>query len=152
MELKNLIESMVVLSPKRKIEAEDVPLYLTDTDEPVRYLPVRVDKTPDQVEREMIFRTLLALKNEVITMKEAILERLNGQAVRDAHIVEKEDVPAEATLKEISFEVGTTMSDMEKEMIYRTLEEAKGNRRKAAQILGMSERTFYRRLQKYGLS
>ena len=151
-ELKNLIESMVVLSPKRKIEADDVPLYLTGVEEPVRHLPVRADKTPDQAEREMILRALFALKNEVSEMKEAILERLDGQAIRDAHVVEKDEIPAEVSPNDISFEVGTPMDDVEQEMISRTLQEAKGNRRKAAKMLGMSERTFYRRLQKYGLS
>ena len=151
-ELKNLIESMVVLSPKRKIEANDVPFYLTGVEEPVRHLPVRADKTPDQAEREMIFRTLLALKNEVSEMKEAILERLDGQFIRDAHIVEKGDGPTEESIKGIAFDVGTSMDEVEREMIFQTLQEAKGNRRKAAQMLGMSERTFYRRLQKYGLT
>lgn len=151
-ELKNLIESMVVLSPKRKIEAEDVPQYLTGIEEPVRHLPVRLDKTPDQAEREIILRALFALKNEVSDMKEAILRKLDGQFVGEAQVVDKEETPSDISSKQVAFDIGTPLDNVEREMILKTLQEAKGNRRKAAQMLGMSERTFYRRLQKYGLS
>ncbi|UCE20133.1 MAG: sigma-54-dependent Fis family transcriptional regulator [Gemmatimonadota bacterium] len=151
-ELKNLIESMVVLSPKRKIDADDIPLYLTGPEEPVRHLPVRLDKTPDQAEREVILRALWALKNEVSEMRDTILDKLDAHAIKEAPFVERDDGPLDVSSKEISFDVGTPMNDVEREMITRTLLEAKGNRRKAAKMLGMSERTFYRRLQKYDLS
>ncbi|MFQ6091221.1 MAG: sigma-54 interaction domain-containing protein [bacterium] len=151
-ELKNFIESMVVLSPKRKIEANDIPVYLTGRREPVRPLPVKADKTPDQAEREVILRALWALKNEVSEMRETILEKLDGQPIRGVPVVERGDAPIELSPKGVTFEVGTPMSEVEREMIYQTLQEVRGNRRKAAELLGMSERTFYRRLQKYGFS
>jgi len=151
-ELKNLIESMVVLSPKRKIEASDVPAYLTGREEPVRHLPVRLDKTPDQAEREVILRAVWALRNEVSEMKDAILARLDGQTVGETSLVEGKDLSIDVSTKGVAFEIGTSMEDVEREMVHQTLQEVRGNRRKAAQLLGMSERTFYRRLQKYGLS
>ena len=151
-ELKNLIESMVVLSPKRKIEVNDVPQYLTGIEEPERHLPVRLDKTPEQAEREIILRALFALKNEVSDMKEAILQRLDGQMIGDAEVVDKEETPPDSSSKQVAFDIGTPLDTVERQMILQTLQEAKGNRRKAAKFLGMSERTFYRRLQKYGLS
>jgi DNA-binding NtrC family response regulator len=151
-ELKNLIESMVVLSPARQIEASDIPLYLTGVEEPVRHLPVKVDKTPEQAEREMILRALFALKNEVSEMKDAILERLDGQMIGEAHVIDKEETLSDASSTKVTFDIGTPLDTVEREMILQTLQEANGNRRKAAQMLGMSERTFYRRLQKYGLS
>jgi DNA-binding NtrC family response regulator len=151
-ELKNLIESMVVLAPKRKIEASDVPLYLAGREEPLKNLPMKVDKTSEQVEREMILRSIWALKNEIQEMKEILLTRLDGQMVREVPVAEKDEVPIDVASKDVTFEVGTSIDDVEREMIIRTLQEAQGSRRKAAQMLGMSERTFYRRLQKFGLS
>jgi DNA-binding NtrC family response regulator len=44
-----------------------------------------------------------------------------------------------------------TMDDMEKEAIRAALEEVSGNRRKAAERLGIGERTLYRKIQRYGL-
>jgi len=151
-ELKNLIESMVVLAPKRQIELSDIPQYLTGIEEPVRHLPVRLDKTPDQAEREIILRALLALKNEITEMKETILQRLDGQLIGEAQVVDKTDSTEEISPDTVAFNIGTPLDTVERELIVKTLEEAGGNRRKAARMLGMSERTFYRRLHKYGLS
>jgi two-component system response regulator HydG len=40
---------------------------------------------------------------------------------------------------------------LEKEAIRQTLAMAEGNREKAAQMLGIGERTLYRKLKEYGL-
>ena len=44
-----------------------------------------------------------------------------------------------------------SLSDYEREAIRNALDQSAGNRRKAAQLLGMSEATFYRRLKSYRL-
>lgn len=44
-----------------------------------------------------------------------------------------------------------SIETMEKFLIARALERYKGNRRKAARVLGMSERTLYRKIDQYGL-
>lgn len=44
------------------------------------------------------------------------------------------------------------LEDMEKELIRDALEEVGGNREEAAKLLGIGERTLYRKLTKYGLS
>ena len=43
------------------------------------------------------------------------------------------------------------IDDAEKELIMRALDESGGNRKRAAKVLGMGERTLYRKLDKYGL-
>ena len=43
------------------------------------------------------------------------------------------------------------IKNREKELIIKALDETKNNRSKAAEILGLSRRTLYRKLQKYGL-
>jgi two-component system response regulator HydG len=43
------------------------------------------------------------------------------------------------------------VEDMEKVLVTRALTEAHGNRKKAAELLGIGERTLYRKLDKYGL-
>jgi DNA-binding NtrC family response regulator len=44
-----------------------------------------------------------------------------------------------------------TMSEMEREAITAALREARGNRRRAAEMLGIGERTLYRKLKEYEL-
>ncbi|MDQ7778187.1 MAG: sigma-54 dependent transcriptional regulator, partial [Planctomycetota bacterium] len=46
---------------------------------------------------------------------------------------------------------GLSMESVEKELMKRTLAQAKGNREEAAKRLGISERTLYRKLKQYGL-
>jgi len=46
---------------------------------------------------------------------------------------------------------GVNLEDMEKELIKNALDEADGNREEAAKLLGIGERTLYRKLNKYGL-
>ena len=47
--------------------------------------------------------------------------------------------------------VGQPLEEVEKHLIARTLEVVEGNREKAAEMLGIGERTLYRKIQKYGL-
>lgn len=44
---------------------------------------------------------------------------------------------------------GTTLADMEERLILSTVESVNGNREKAAQLLGVGERTLYRKLKEY---
>lgn len=48
-------------------------------------------------------------------------------------------------------DVPWTIDGMEKKQILRALEQANGNRRKAAELLGISPTTLYKRLRQYGI-
>jgi two-component system response regulator HydG len=48
--------------------------------------------------------------------------------------------------------VGMPLRDVERELIRGTLQQVSGNRQEAAKILGIGERTLYRKLRKYQLS
>ena len=50
------------------------------------------------------------------------------------------------------FRVGMSLDEMERMAIARTLASVDGNRRRAAEILGIGERTLYRKLKEYELS
>lgn len=52
---------------------------------------------------------------------------------------------------EVVYRSGMTMEELEREAIRRALREVNGNRRKAAEQLGIGERTLYRKIRKYGL-
>ncbi|GAI78115.1 unnamed protein product, partial [marine sediment metagenome] len=46
---------------------------------------------------------------------------------------------------------GPTLNEIEKQAITDTLAKTKGNREKAAKILGIGERTLYRKIKEYNL-
>jgi transcriptional regulator of acetoin/glycerol metabolism len=44
-----------------------------------------------------------------------------------------------------------SIEDSEKELIHKALTKANGNRKEAAALLGISERTMYRKMKEYNL-
>jgi DNA-binding NtrC family response regulator len=59
-------------------------------------------------------------------------------------------LPAEAP-GVVVYRPGMTMDDLERAAIMAALREEGGNRRKAAEVLGIGERTLYRKIKQYGL-
>jgi DNA-binding NtrC family response regulator len=51
----------------------------------------------------------------------------------------------------VVYRSGMTMADVEKAAIEAALREYRGNRRRAAEILGIGERTLYRKIKAYRL-
>jgi len=49
----------------------------------------------------------------------------------------------------ITVTAGTKMAEVERAMIEATLKETRGNRRRAAELLGIGERTLYRKIREY---
>ncbi|MFQ5957190.1 MAG: helix-turn-helix domain-containing protein, partial [Candidatus Brocadiales bacterium] len=47
--------------------------------------------------------------------------------------------------------VGMSLAEMERRLIKNTLASVKGNRGASAKLLGIGERTLYRKLERYGL-
>jgi DNA-binding NtrC family response regulator len=69
------------------------------------------------------------------------------------------DEPGEASSTEaeepeegrVIYRPGMTMEELEEEAIRTVLQEVEGNRRRAAERLGIGERTLYRKIRKYGI-
>jgi DNA-binding NtrC family response regulator len=62
-----------------------------------------------------------------------------------------EDAVAEEYVEPEKEQENLNLSDLSKQMLEKALERNHGNRKKAAQELGISDRTLYRRLKQYGL-
>ncbi len=75
-ELKNLVESMIILEKGRRIDEQIILKYLNSFEGETRNLPIPVNRPTDQVEREFIYRALIDLKNEISQLREIILTRL----------------------------------------------------------------------------
>ncbi|MGQ9604374.1 MAG: sigma-54 dependent transcriptional regulator [bacterium] len=167
-ELKNLAESLVVLCQGRTITLQDLPEQILRRSEQDR-LPVLNPKPRAEIERDLLFREISALKDLLMVELPSIRENLAFLAKR---IVDYRGEPAgrpiEALYRSIpteegaSLEVqadgsltvsaGTPIKQVEKELIETTLKKVSGNRKKAAKLLGIGERTLYRKMKRYGLS
>jgi transcriptional regulator with PAS, ATPase and Fis domain len=61
-----------------------------------------------------------------------------------------EAAPAPVDNETIRFQIGTTVEDVEKGLILRTLEHTRNNKTRAAEILGISLKTLHNKLKEYG--
>ena len=152
-QLRNLIESMVVLAPGAEIRASDIPADILDGPS---LLPVRVANR-DQAghELEFILRSLVELKLQV----EELRRRLDDQPQR-VQVIDLSDHGTVADVlpggdsdgdEPVVYRPGMTMAEVEKAAIEAALREYRGNRRKAAEVLGIGERTLYRKIKAYRL-
>jgi len=189
-ELRNLVESMVVLAPGAVIQANDIPLAVRETSGRA-LLPVRTEdggasrlpmstgeETSAQLpQMEFLFRTLVEMKIDLEDLRSAFerfrrrysereatewdeVEGGSGSTTLPSALAslapievggaEDEHRPEDGALS-IRLEPDMTMADIERVAIQIALDEVGGNRRRAAERLGIGERTLYRKLKEYDI-
>lgn len=178
-QLKNVTEQMSIIEQTRLIDEQTVTSYLPDA--MLSGLPVLLrdrqeqGKSDSTFERELIYKYLLDMRKEVTELKMMV----NRMAEKnDSHLqpdMRVQDVLAEevrptyALSHPRSLAVTAGKSEMahidepevvddncslvetEKELVKRALVKHNNNRRKAAEELGISERTLYRKINEFGL-
>lgn len=141
-ELRNAIESMLILEGGKHLNEDDVRKYLREHSKVAtdRNLPVVSNRTTEQAERELIYRALVELKSNIIEMKELLVGCVNENSLQNSSHAQPQN--GNGIL---------TMDEMERRMVATALDRHKGNRRNAAKELNISERTLYRKIKDYGL-
>ena len=163
-QLRNLIESMVVLAPTSEIRPGDIPREIREVGRE-RLLPVRVPGLAREVagqELAYIVQSLLDLRLQVEDLRRRLDEHPQRVEVievpheaADAEVVVSgsSGEPGGARIRpaqgQVLYEPGMTMAEVERAVIETALRQTRGNRRKAADILGIGERTLYRKLKEY---
>ncbi len=150
-ELRNLIESMLVLSPGDKIQATDIPEHIYRKGDPKRLLPMLVfPEIPRGREFEAVLQALLEIKRDLEELKLSVT-LLGSQEIfpPDSGTDLREMGDHDGYLK---ITPGASLEDVEKQLVAATLEMVNGNRRMASDLLGIGERTLYRKIKDYGLS
>jgi DNA-binding NtrC family response regulator len=161
-ELRNPIESMVVLAHGREVTVDDIPRAIREGGSG-RLLPVTVGPVLREGQRaegrelEFIVRSLVELKLQVEELRRRV-EHAPAQTNGNQWVVMPP--PGAAAIEApgaapppnvVTIPPGTAMSDIERMVIEAALRETRGNRRKAAEMLQIGERTMYRKLKEYGL-
>jgi len=159
-QLRNLIESMVVLAPGAEIRATDIPVDVLEGAGTL--LPVRLGQVgqqgsggPGLQEFEFILRSLVDLRLQIEEMRRRIDEHPQRVQVIDlGNHAQVTDVMSEVDgdgEQPVLYRPGMTMAEVERATIEAALREYKGNRRRAAEVLGIGERTLYRKIKAYRL-
>ena len=168
-ELKNVVESLIVMNHGLRItdkmvrkSLNMVPINNNDS------LPVSLDGDSDQLERELILKQLLYLRQDVNELKQIITSgkslTSNDKPANPALFLPTSNDENNNELNKVQFSsvedasisglkdeaVGEmTMDELEKEAIEKYLKKFKNNRKKTAKALNISERTLYRKIKEY---
>ncbi len=140
----------IVLPPLRH-RREDVPLL---TDHYLHRLATEHDKTVTGIMPEA--QALLNAYDwpgnvrELVNTLETMVVLARGETL-DVHDIPTEIHPASDPSAAEGLAPGISLEDAERVLIERTLDETDGNRQRTAEILGIGERTLYRKIKQYGL-
>jgi DNA-binding NtrC family response regulator len=139
-----------ITMPPLRDRIEDVPLLAEAF---IRYYSERDRKQIIGANED----TLLALRNHPwpgnVRQLRNVIER--ALVVAKGPLITPNDLPAEfrwagkSEASQVQVRLGTTIDDAERELITRTIEFAGGNKTRAAEILGISAKTLYNKLERY---
>jgi len=152
-ELKNLIESIIVLERGNQVSAATLEKHLPrsdafySTETTSRFLPIRVGKTPEESERELILRALWEIKNDIVDLRNTI----ESNAIEKKLALPVPQFVSGDNSDESVDEKDLNIEEMEKLLIQKALKKFYGNKQLAANALGISMRSLYRKLQEYKL-
>lgn len=177
-QLKNVAESMSVTADEREITPEILERYIPAAT--VHMLPVLSNThAPAQIagqeahydeDREFVFKAIGMLRHEIEKLKLEIEDLRQGNTVRTASpqaapqsfLPYHQEVPHELVPEAEEFVEDEktdethdgqlpTKDDLERELIRKALIRFNGHRKQAADQIGISERTLYRKIKEYGL-
>lgn len=175
-QLKNLTEQISIIEKDRTVTETTLMKYLPQgsfTDLPVLY---KGDDASRITERELLYKVLFDMKRDMNDLKQLVMNMIqqdgeagkpgeNAQLIRrlykefegrteeESHIILHQDdrSPAEPVQEPEEVEESYSLEKNEIEFIRRALEKHEGKRKDAAQELGISERTLYRKIKEYKL-
>ena len=175
-QLKNLAEQLCVISEEREINADMLRPYLKDNE--LNRAPAVFtgsERYPDEhmSERDMLYKVLDIMRHDIADLRKQVLLLQAGhsgltpheEAPMESKLIsmpdtqptfthfpqhepEVEETEAEEYREE---ENSPTMEQIEKDSIRRALSRNQGSRKRAAEDLHISERTLYRKIEKFGL-
>ena len=136
-ELKNAVETAVALNSNGVLDANSFSQLYEQQEAPYikRNLPVYLRKTPEDADREILYRALFEIKKDLIELKDLVIQT-NRESAGKTEEPKKNQY---------------SLDELEKETIKAALDKTRGNKRKASKLLNISERTLYRKIKQYDL-
>ncbi|MCB0395602.1 MAG: sigma 54-interacting transcriptional regulator [Flavobacteriales bacterium] len=177
-QLRNIAEQVSIIEESREIGPERLRSYLPD--DSGTNLPVLLEPSEEQkgmTDREILYKVLFDMKRDVTDLKKLVavlmkgnqpsedIHTENAQVInrlyddnaavypvtirngKDTHEEDHDRIDAHEDVTEESLSI----AQKEEELIRKALEKHNGRRKKAAEELGISERTLYRKIKEYSM-
>lgn len=187
-QLRNMVEQMSVLEFEKTIQADVMQKYLPKIKNSFPVLYKGNTENDSLSERDLLYKVLFDLKNDVTDLKKLVGEIIEGDGnihpsltedhkrllstdtphqIQDPSVVEQttpfvieQPTPSDPMVynqtekvEDISHELedddSLSIEKKEKELIIKALRKNNNKRKYAAQDLGISERTLYRKIKQY---
>lgn len=172
-QLRNIVEQMSVIERTREIDAATLRGYLPQ--ETTALIPVPGSANGGGIEgineRELVFKFLFDMKNDLSALKEQVKALAGGQPMampmtpvyREELLMPPVQQPhgtvsivpasqaADEDVEHTEVEETLSITEKEKELIAKALVKHRNRRKSAAKELGISERTLYRKIKEYGI-
>jgi transcriptional regulator with PAS, ATPase and Fis domain len=177
-QLKNITEQISIIEQNRDITSDILQKYLPAIS--TKNLPALLNRTEEKSfanEREILYKILFDMKRDMNDLKKLVLDIMGNrdfpvsgdQARIISNLYNGEEInltPGEKTPKPVHFkdidkkniqdteeviEESLSLEDKEIELITKALEKHHGKRKYAANELGISERTLYRKIKEHNI-
>ena len=170
-QLKNITEQISILSTERQITPEILSRFIPQDQETTQLATIHTEGEHSfENEREILYKILFELRSNVNDMRREMstlkkqIEDVQSPSHQAAPLPTTQLTPIQplhpvgAALEDAEAEEyvepepeSLNLSDLGRQMLEKALDRNGGNRKKAAQELGISDRTLYRRLKQFGL-
>jgi transcriptional regulator with PAS, ATPase and Fis domain len=178
-QLKNVTEQISIIEQEREITGEVLRAYLPFTGS--QNLPAVFSRTEENKsfanEREILYKVLFDMKKDMNDLKKLVFELMQNreapisgdqaQIIRNLYdaentnFIHKEPASNPIHISHVEkdniqdteefVEESLSLADKEVELIQKALDKHRGKRKYAAQELGISERTLYRKIKEYDI-
>lgn len=177
-QLKNITEQISIIEQNKLIDAKALELFLPKPSSPGLPVLYKKDSEGHFSERELLYKVLFDMKKDITELKKIVIDILDKdnsdpslektRALLVKHVSDADTnlmksasdemkivTPSLDSSKEEGFhpseviEESLSLQDKEKEMIRKALKKHNGKRKDAAEELGISERTLYRKIKEY---
>lgn len=180
-QLKNLVEQISVIESKREIDeitiqsylpavSENLPSVISKNEESISERDIMYkflfDMKSDLNDLKKLVHELInkGTDFQLNSEQSAMINRMHSEMLPntvDTHIyqpaiegtkfVKNDEVYQQDFHEHIEVEESLSLEDREKELIQKALEKHRGKRKYAAEELGISERTLYRKIKEYNI-
>lgn len=156
-QLKNITEQMSVLSTKREIDVDDLLKFIPMNEESTELATIQPQSGGSRSyenEREMLFKILYEMRGNVSDLRREI-NSLRKQ-IDDNQTMQTYPATVQPQIQvdyaqEIAEPEDLNVNNLNKKALEMALSRCGGNRKQAADMLGISDRTLYRRLRQFGI-
>lgn len=181
-QLKNIAEQIAVLEKDRTVSAQTIKNYLPPEGKSNLPMRISQGSKEDFSERDLLYKVLFDMKKDMMELKKLVVEIVNNgvtsnmdehspyinqlyQEIDQPHrdfskqstltihqptLSDSNDINITEDVEEV--EESLSLIDKESDLIKKALKKHKGKRKLAAQELGISERTLYRKIKDLNLN